>query len=33
LTADKKLPRTDEHGPFRRKQEIMFYVKLVGFIW
>ena len=25
------LPRTDEHGPYIRKQEIMLHV--VGFIW
>ena len=34
--ADKKiflLSRTDEHGPFRRKLEIMLHVELVGFIW
>jgi len=27
------MPHTDEHGPFRRKQEIMLHVELVGFIW
>ena len=26
-------PRTDEHGSFRRKQEIMLHVELVDFIW
>jgi len=35
LTALKKgfWPRTDEHGPIRRKTEIMLDVELVGFIW
>jgi len=33
--AEKKivLPRSDEHEPFRRKQEIVLHVELVCFIW
>jgi len=27
------LPRMNEHGACRRKQEIMLHVELVGFIW
>jgi len=31
--GDKNVLATDEHGPLRRKLEIMLHVKLVGIIW